>query len=275
MILGAAPQFDEVTKFSLRWHERLYEKLKGETFELKGEDATRANFNKAVQEHDPDIITFFDHGNEIALIDNNQAHLLDSGNLDLVKGRVVYTMCCLAAKKLGADAYRSGCKAWWGYTKNFSFTTTDEEIFGRLANMGLLLRLEQNISWNAAIKAVKEAYDKEIDRLEEEGGNPWTIITLINDRNCLVCWYSENEPTTDCPFRMLGIALFGKAGQRISRAAGISLAIFIVSYTVALKDFFTVKGNLAYGEGGYMGFLGMLFAFILGSKEYLRWLNTK
>ena len=74
---------------------------------------------------------------------------------------------------------------------------------------------------------------------------------------------------------MMGIALFGKAGQRISRTAGLSLFIFSISYLVALQEYFTVKGSLSYGEGGYMGFLGMLFAFTLGFKEYLRWLNTK
>ncbi|GAJ02249.1 unnamed protein product, partial [marine sediment metagenome] len=215
MIVGAAPCFDLPTEFSIKWHERLYEQLKGETFELKEEEATRTKFNKAIHDHDPDIITFFDHGSEVALIDNNHANLLDSGNLDLVKGREVYTMCCSAASILGKDAYRAGCKAWWGHTKPFSFITTDEEIYGRLANMGLLIRLDTGASWNEVIEEVKDAYDEEIDRLEKEGGNPWTVITLINNRNCLVCWHDGNPPPTTCPFRMMGVALFGKAGQRI------------------------------------------------------------
>ena len=51
MILGAAPSFDFPTEFSIKWHERLYEKLKGETFELKGEEVSVAVFSRDSGEH--------------------------------------------------------------------------------------------------------------------------------------------------------------------------------------------------------------------------------
>ena len=46
--------------------------------------------------------------------------------------------------------------------------------------------------------------------------------------------------------------------------------IFSVSFLVALNDFYTAKGSFAYGEGGYIGFLGLIFSFLLGAKEYLK-----
>ena len=52
---------------------------------------------------------------------------------------------------------------------------------------------------------------------------------------------------------------------------------FFVSYGVALHDFahqvWELKGTVISLEGGYIGFLGMLLAFLYLMKEHVKWLG--
>jgi len=276
VILEVAPCFDEVTEYSLEWSRRLHEELGEERTSCLREEAVRESFEDYVREYDPELITFYGHGVEDALVGNDQRPLMDNRNVGLARGREVYTMCCLAAKRLGADAYRKGCRAWWGYTEAFIFVTTDEEVFGRLANLGLLLRRKQGLSWEECVRRVKKAYRKEIDA-RRDGGNPWTVIALVHDRDALVCWSSGNEPPSECAFRQLAITLLGSAGQKISRSFAISFALFFASWGVAIHDFahqvWELKGTILSPEGGYLGFIGMIAAILFLTREHIKWLQ--
>ena len=267
VILGCAPCFDEVTQYSFKWHERLYESVKGEKVELLKGEAVKDKYNQAVKTHNPHIITFYDHGDETSFIGNDLKALLDSGNVDTTSGREVFSMCCLTAKTLGVEAYRKGCKAWWGYTKPFSFITTSEETFCTLANMGLLLRLEEGCSWPTALGKVKEAFDKEVDNSDD----PWVIVSLVNDRNALVCYTDETPPKSDCLFRNLGIRLFGTSGQKMSRKCGVTIVLFYIFYGMSAYGY--LKENLQGLEVGCIGLAGMLASSLILLEEYLRQLR--
>jgi len=279
MILNVAPKFDVATEYSYRWNRRLLEELGEPAVELLEEDATREKTEEILKERrDIDLFIFYNHGVEDALIEQGGGHLIDGGNVHLLRGKEVYTMCCLAAKKLGAEAYRKGVKAWWGYTDTFVFVTTDEEVFGRLANMGLILRRRERLSWDECLKRVREAYDEEIEK-RREGGNPWTVIALVHDRDALVCWWDGNPPPSECAFRGLAVRLLGRAGQKLSRDTVLAWAIFFISFGVSLHDYchalWEVGGypEILSPQGGYIGFLGMLLAFLYLMKEHVKWLG--
>lgn len=273
MLLEVAPQFDDVTAYSIRWSQKLHEELGEKHVSCLREEAVRQTFKDYVKEYNPELVTFFDHGSEGALIGNDGTPLLDSGNVALLKGREMYTMCCLAAKNLGAEAYRKGCRTWWGYTQVFSFVPTDEEVFCRLAIMGLILNRKKRLSWEDCVVEVKTAYNEEIDR----GGNPWTVISLINNRDCLVVWTVDTPPPTDCLFRMLGVKLLGSAGQRLTRTAALSIALFYLGLGIAGHDYchqiYLLEGTVWSVEGGYVGFALILLASVLGFREYFKWLS--
>ena len=272
--LNAVPKFDQATEYSIVWNRRLIEKLKfNNLYELIEHQVTRKNFEKFAPQ--ADLFIFYDHGNQNALIAQGAVeNLVDSNNVELLRGASVYTMCCLAAKKLGAEAYRKGVKHWWGYTEAFSFIPTSEEVYSDLANLGLILIQEENMCWNDAIAEVKLAYDNAIEENDENNGDPWVSITLAWDKDALVCWSGKNPPPTTCTFRATGIKLFGKAGQHISRKMALSVALFLVSYGISLLDFtyqvFQLKNSWWSIEGGYLGFAGMLVSTYFAILEYLK-----
>jgi len=236
LVLNIAPRWDGdvAVQYSFNWNRVLIETLQCDPVELLEEDATRSKFEAALKEHAIDTVIFYDHGSETGLVaQGGTGYIVDKNNADKLKGKEVFTMCCLAAVDLGKYAYRQGAKAWWGYTKPFSFIPQDEQIYMKLANMGLIERRTGG-SWMKAHEKTYDAYTDTIERIREEGGNPWTIITLVNNRDCLVVWCNENPPETDCPFRYAAIGLFGLSGHKISRSYAVALSMNVLLLIYAL-----------------------------------------
>ena len=196
-LLNLAPCWEETTAYSLKWNQRLMAALRGCVFsQLLGDKATRLKYMEAVKDPQIRTVVFYDHGSSQGLVEDGGAgYILDESNLDTVKGKEVYTMCCLTAGDLGKEAYRRGTPTWWGYKDAFSFMPQQEEIYGRLANMGLLLVKNDGLSWRQAYEKVVEAFNEAIKKAET--GDPWVEITLVNDRDALVCWANWNEPPTE------------------------------------------------------------------------------
>lgn len=273
MVLNVAPRFDAATEYSYKWNRRLMKELETSCVELLGNNATRAMFEAAIKADPFNLVIFYDHGDKGELIaSGGREALLDRSNVGLVGAKEVYTMCCLAAKDLGPEAYRAGARVWWGYTKVFSFMPQHEEIYSRLSNLGLILVRKGGRSWMAAHKEVVTEFTREI----ENATDPWVEATLINDRDCLVVWCDENVPDTSCPFRAAGVELFGKAGNHISRTfalyvllylMGLSGVIYCVSYIVGGQYVPTptvvwVLTSTALVVAGGVGLI----------REHLRWL---
>jgi len=279
MILNGIPRFDQATQYSFKWNANLMKELTLERIDLKEENWDREPFETSMNENpDIEMLVYYGHGAKDGLWNQGATgYVVDSDNVVLLKGREVYTLCCLAGAELGKEAYRKGVKAFWSYSRPFSFVIEDEEIFGRLANLGLILRRKTGCSWCDAVDQVEDAYDLEIGKLQDGRGNPWTIFALINNRDCLVCWNDENPPDSDCTFRRIGIALLGSAGQKITKKAAVSFILILISYGVALHDYahqvYELKGTCISLEGGYLGFLGMLFGGWILIREYLKWLS--
>ena len=280
LALNDVPLHDEATKFSARWNERLWQSL-GDIarIDLYDEDAVRSKWEKAVDERNPDLIVHYGHGSDWTLVGDDLKAIMDEYNAKKAAGRTVYTMCCNAASKLGADAYRKGCVAWWGYVRPFSFTTDDEEIFCELANLGLIVRNVTGISWPKVLERVKEAYEDKVEEIREVGGDPWTIIALVGNKNALVVWTDETPPTSDCAFRNLGVRMFGKAGHHLSKSSVFFLTMLGVGYGIALHDYvhqvWQLKGTWMSLEGGYVGFGIMLLFGLLLVDDYLKWLGKR
>ena len=201
-LLNIAPCWEEITAYSLKWNKSLMAALTQVKAQLLGGEATRIKYMEAVKDPQIRTVVFYDHGSSQGLVEDGGAgYILDEKNLDTVKGKEVYTMCCLTAGDLGKEAYKRGTPIWWGYKDAFSFMAQAEEIYGRLANMGLLLVKNDGLSWRQDYEKVIEAFNEEIKKAET--GDPWVEITLINDRDALVCWATWNEPSTETFLEMI------------------------------------------------------------------------
>ena len=280
LVVNTAPLMDEATKYSYKWNQKLWQVLSDiSRIDLLDDRATRSEWEKAINEHSPDLVVHYGHGSEWMLVGDDSKAIMDEYNAKKASGKTVYTMCCSAASKLGADAYRKGCVAWWGYVRPFSFTTDDEMVFCELANLGLVVKTVTGISWPKAVERVKEAYDSKIEELRASGGDPWTVVALVGDKNALVVWTDETPPTSDCMFRNLGVRMFGKAGHHLSKSAVFYMTMLAVFYGVSLHDYvhqvWQLKGTWASLEGGYVGFAGMFVFILLLVDDYLKWLGKK
>jgi hypothetical protein len=206
------PEFDDASMYSHLWGVRLIEQIKDDVnvILLEREGATRENFEKALQEHPEATICFEDHGSEDCLCaQDGMTCVLDTSNVEKVAGKIVFTMACLSAAKLGAVAYaRYGC-VYVGYIKEFTFTVEDEELFCEAANSGFIAFVEGEADW-AKIKAIMvEAFNKAIEKTD----NPWSRTWLTWDRDILRVYApNADQPETACPFRALALKIFKGKG---------------------------------------------------------------
>ncbi|MEM2374412.1 MAG: hypothetical protein QXI11_08245, partial [Thermoproteota archaeon] len=121
-----APVFDDVTAYSYDW-SREVEKLLLENgynvLSLSGRPLRRDEVEEALKSRPNAIIIFYDHGREDSLLASQTENAIDMKNAHLLRGRECYTLACSSASGLGVEAYRNGCLAYWGYTREFGFTT--------------------------------------------------------------------------------------------------------------------------------------------------------
>lgn len=269
-MLNIAPRWesDEAVQYSYRWNRTLMSQITCKKTELLEDDANRVNAEKALKENRYETLVFYNHGSANALCGQHR-NIIDESNVSLLKGVEVYTMCCLAAKSLGKTAYRKGVKAWWGYTEPFSFIPEDEEIYEYLANLGLLLRHTTAMSWGEIHKQVYNEYTDKINELKD-GGNPWTVVTLVNNRNCMVVWCDENPPETGCPFRQAAVNLFGLVGHKMSRTYASALAVNLGLLVLELYR----HGGGKWTPLGITCWLGLVSTQAFMFSEYLKALKT-
>jgi hypothetical protein len=155
----------------------------------------------------PDAIVFEDHGSESCLAAQGGGDcVLDTSNVEKVAGKIVYTMACLSAAKLGAVAYSSyGC-VYVGYIKEFTFTVDDEELFCEAANSGFIAFIDGETDWAKIKQAMVEAFNKAVEKTD----NPWSQTWLTWDRDILRVYApNADQPESGCAFRKLALKIFG------------------------------------------------------------------
>ena len=271
MILGIAPKFDDATEYSFKWFQELVKEVQSISTEkwvlLEKDGATRENVEAEFDKWHPELIVFYDHGNEDGLVaQGGHGYVIDLANVSKFKGKAIYTMACLSAKTLGVEHWRNG-GVFWGYTEVFSFTLQDEELFMRCANAGLIARMK-GATWDEALEIAKREFDKAIEEAEEV----WTKVWLRHDRDALVCYTATNPPQSKCRFRRALLRLFGTrfGWTAKSRFAGILMMFFGLG--VLVHDYAHTMYELGgYGEilspqGGYVGLSIFLLGFYLREK---------
>jgi hypothetical protein len=271
------PEFDDASKFSHLWGSRLIEQVKDKVnvILLERGNATREKFEKALQEHLEADICFEDHGGEDCLCaQGGQDCVLSSDNVDKVAGKVIYTMACLSARTLGAQAYAQGC-VYVGYVEAFTFTTQDEQLFCQAANSGFITYVEGETDW-AKIKALMvETFNKAM----EQTNDPWSQMWLQWDRDALRVYASGVDvPGTRCILRKAAIALLGpKLGWRIRRRYGLSLVCFGVGWGLMVHDFFVECADpLRFPPHGFfIGLSLVTLSFFAVTYDFVQWLKDE
>lgn len=274
--VNAAPRWDDDTavQYSYKWNRILLSQLPNdhEHVDLHEDLCTRKTVETTLKEQRPELFIFYDHGSNKGLVgQGGKEYIIDTSNVKLLSGVEVYTMCCSAASVLGQKAFREGCKAWWGYVRPFSFVLEDEEIFMKLANKGMLLR-HQGLSWSKCYELVYDAYTDKIEKLKDTDTSPWTIVSLVNNRNALTVWHRDNPPPSDCPVRNVAIDLFGVPGHKLEKSYSIALSlnVLILILQLYMNNICLDPGWRIPGVTMWLGLLGSQWLMFRKHLEALK-----
>ncbi|MEM2374218.1 MAG: hypothetical protein QXI11_07230 [Thermoproteota archaeon] len=273
-----APVFDDVTAYSYDW-SREVEKLLLENgynvLSLSGKPLRRDEVEEALKSRPNAIVIFYNHGREDSLLASQTENTIDTKNVHLLRSRECYTLACLSASKLGLEAYKVGCLAYWGYTSPFGFTTDSLEEFKQFANNGIKLRIREKKTWKQCLEETKNLAKQLINRLLSTGR---IIAAIIMQQNAdsLVCYTPDNPPTTKCLLRKIAIKTLGpKLGWKISRKHAIALLLMGGGLGTYIHDRiaeWAVLGCRLHGID--VGFALITVSWLILSVEIVRWLKN-
>ena len=220
------PRFDEPTEYTFAFATEILQWCQQagiDTVELAEEQAVRERVEQALTE-DIALFIFYDHGDENALIGQDEKAVIDLKNAGLLANKEVFTLACLSAKSLGVEVWRKGGK-YWGYKEVVSFTTDALPEFKQAFNCGFHYRFIEGDTHQNTLKRAKETFDDLVFRLVDTG-RTLAAICMRQNRDSLR-YYNANPPDTDCYLR--GILL---------RSLGLKRGWAIPSPIKILQGFF-------------------------------------
>jgi len=267
VILGIAPCFDDVTKYSLKWFHELVEKLNEEKWILLEKDnAIRDKVERAIEENpEISVICFYDHGEEDKLIGDDGRAVIDLNNINKLRGKVIYVTACLSGKKLGKEHWKNG-GVFFGYNEVFGFTTQEEHLFMECANAGLICRIKGK-TWEECFEHAKQKFNEAIGKAKLT----WSKIWLMWDRDCLVLYSDKLPPEPECMFRRLALKLFGKRGWKIRWIHILFLIGWGITLHAVASELYYKGGyqEILRPQGEYIGLTLMMISFI--AERCWRW----
>ena len=187
------PKFDDPTTYTygfaqeiLQWCQEagisIVELAEGEAIRARVEEELAKGF---------DLFIHYDHGNEDALIGQDEKAVIDLSNCDLLKDKETYTLACLSAKSLGVDVWRKGGK-YYGYVEVVSFTTDALPAFQEAFNCGFKFRFIEGNSHQDTLTRAKQIFD-DLATMLVDAGNIFAAICMRQNRDSLR-YYNAEKP---------------------------------------------------------------------------------
>lgn len=124
LILLTRPEHDDTTFYCSSWAAKVKEAAehKGlDVIDLRKERANRAALENILREKQPRFAFFNGHGDEGSIRGHRDEVLVDGSNKNILNSKIVYTIACKSANKLGMDAVSAGAVAYIGFIDDFVF----------------------------------------------------------------------------------------------------------------------------------------------------------
>jgi hypothetical protein len=192
------PRFDEVTPYTFAFASEILQWCQDagiDTIELAEGEAIRARVEEELAKG-VDLFIHYDHGNEDALIGQDEKAVIDLNNCHLLASKETYTLACLSAKSLGVEVWRKDGE-YWGYTEVVSFTTDALAEFQQAFNCGFHYRFIEGDSHQNALKRAKEVFT-DLSFMLVDAGKTFAAICMRQNRDNLV-YYNANKPEEEKP----------------------------------------------------------------------------
>ncbi len=165
-VIITRPNHDLLTHYLCIWTEDVVKlaKTKCKALDLKGEKATKENFESYIVKHQPRFIFLNGHGNEFEVTGYENKTLVKVGtNEYLLANKIVYARSCEAAKILGVSVVNNHSATFIGYQKNYILARNPSKAMEPLKDEVAKLFIEpSNLVASSIIKGntAKEAFNK-------------------------------------------------------------------------------------------------------------------
>jgi len=213
------PNFDSATEHTFAFAAEILQRCQDagiDTIELAEGEATRARVEEELAKG-VDLFIHYDHGDEDALIGQDEKAVIDMKNCGLLADKEVYTLACLSAKTLGAEVWRKG-GTYWAYVEVVSYTTDALAEFQEAFNCGFCYRFIEGDSHKNALKRAKEVFTDLSYKLVDSG-KTLAAICMRQNRDNLV-YYNADKPEEEKPGGCLPALL--KLPRLVFSAGGVS-----------------------------------------------------
>jgi len=124
------PHHEVVTNYLCAWSEdvlNMNNKRAGAVYDLKGDKATKKNFESYCKKHNPAFIFLNGHGNEDVIAGHDDEVLVDSQGR--FEGSIIYARSCDAGRKLGDVLLKNGVTTFIGYSRKFIFSYDPSKVY--------------------------------------------------------------------------------------------------------------------------------------------------
>jgi hypothetical protein len=187
------PRFDDATEYTFDFAQEILDwctQAGIEVVELTEGNAVRGKVEEELRKG-ADTLIFYDHGNESALIGQDEQPVIDLENCHWLAEKDVYTLACLSAKELGVEIWRRGGK-FWGYKEVYGFTTDALDAFKQASNCGFMYIFIEAAPWEDALDKAKETFDQLSMDLVAEGKIMAAVFMRENGANLVA--YNGSGP---------------------------------------------------------------------------------
>jgi len=198
-ILITLPEYDDTTFYCSRFSEDIVKFARNSgfnVFDIRKERVNRKIIVAMLREKNPRLVLFNGHGSDETVTGHNDEILIKTPeDIGLLTSRIVHSLSCSSAKKLGKDAVEKGTTSYIGYENDFIFffdknkTTQPLEdkiaspIFEAATQIPLALIKGNNVS-EAFVRSQK-TYEKWINHYRLHGElleAPQNLIALMWDK---------------------------------------------------------------------------------------------
>jgi len=198
------PRFDDPTQNTFAFAEEILlwcQQAGIDIVELAEGEAIRTNVVRELSKG-ADLFIHYDHGDENALIGQDEKAVIDLNNCALLAEKEVYTLACLSAKKLGPEVWRKG-GTYWGYVEVVSFTTDALAEFQEAFNCGFRYRFIEGDTRQSALTRAKETFTRLAYELVFAGKTFAAIFMRENGDNLV--YLNAHEPEEEKEGCLLGL----------------------------------------------------------------------
>jgi len=208
-ILITLPEYDDTTFYCSKFAEEIVKLAKDSglrVFDIRKDRVNRKIVVAMLQEKNPRLILFNGHGSDGTIAGHNDEILIKTpDDLDLLKSKIVHSLSCNSAKKLGKEAVENGATSYVGYENDFIFffdknkasrpleDTFAKPVFEAANQISLSLIKGNNIA-ESFIKSQK-TYEKWINYYRLHGElleAPQSLIALMWDKESQIVHGDKN-----------------------------------------------------------------------------------